>query len=70
MRNLHGPLDVSLTRHEQDVSVLIEGHDAGDLPLDNMRDRAEAAGGSISSSSRGGRVSLDVRLPVSVAVSG
>jgi signal transduction histidine kinase len=70
VRNLRGPVQVSLSRQEQTVSFLIDGQDAGDLPLDNMRDRAEAAGGSMSSSSRDGRVSLEVRLPVGVALSG
>ena len=63
VRDLGGPVEVSLTRAAQDVRVRIDGQDTGELPLDNMRDRAEALGGEISSTTRGGRLSLEVRLP-------
>ena len=63
VRDLGGPVEVSLARQEHDVCVCIDGHDGGELPLDNMRDRAEALGGTITSRTRAGRVSLEVRLP-------
>src|SRR4051794_35524285 len=63
MRNLGGPVEVSLARQAEDVRVLIDGQADGDLPLANMRDRAEALGGTISSSSRAGRLFLEVWLP-------
>jgi signal transduction histidine kinase len=68
VRDLGGPVEVSLVRHEHDVCVCIDGQDGGELPLDNMRDRAEALGGTITSSARAGRVSLEVSLPAVAAV--
>src|SRR4051794_40490282 len=63
MRDLGGPVEVSLARQQEDVRVLIDGQADGELPLAHMRDRAEALGGTISSSSRAGRLFLEVWLP-------
>src|SRR4051794_40576937 len=68
MRNLGGPVEVSLARQPEDVRVLIDGQADGDLPLANMRDRAEALGGTIFSRSQAGRLSLEVRLPAPAVV--
>jgi hypothetical protein len=68
MRDLGGPVEVSLARQQEDVRVLIDGRAGSELPLDNMRDRAEALGGTISSSSRAGRLSLEVWLPTPAGV--
>src|SRR3954470_10100924 len=68
VRDLGGPVEVSLARQQQDVRVLIDGQADGELPLANMRDRAEALGGTISSSSRAGRLSLVVWLPAPAVV--
>src|SRR3954454_21772679 len=68
MRDLGGPVEVSLSRQQDDVRVRIDGQADGELPLDNMRDRAEALGGTISSSLQAGRLSLEVWLPAPAGV--
>src|SRR3954468_4758069 len=68
MRNLGGPVEVSLARQHEEVRVRIDGQADGELPLDNMRDRAEALGGTISSNARAGRLSLEVWLPAPAVV--
>ncbi|MDX6258219.1 MAG: hypothetical protein QOJ11_4553 [Frankiales bacterium] len=67
VRDLGGPVEVSLTRREESLVVVVDGQDAGELPLANMRDRAEALGGTISSRRAEGRHSLEVWLPARVA---
>ncbi|MDX6203286.1 MAG: hypothetical protein QOJ83_2786 [Frankiales bacterium] len=67
VRDLGGPVEVSLARREESLVVVIDGQDASELPLANMRDRAEALGGTISSRRAEGRHSLEVRLPAPVA---
>jgi signal transduction histidine kinase len=67
VRDLGGPVEVSLTRREESLVVVIDGQDAGELPLANMRDRAEALGGTIASRRAEGRHSLEVWLPARVA---
>jgi signal transduction histidine kinase len=59
---------VSLKRSHNELQLLVAGRDDHDLPLANMRDRAEAAGGTVSSNSSGGMVSLDVRLPTTYSL--
>ena len=63
VRDLGGPVTVTLTRSDKELQLRVDGRDDHDLPFANMRDRAEAAGGTVSSSISGGMVSLDVRLP-------
>src|SRR4051794_19844670 len=64
VRALAGPIEVSVKRCEDQLQVIIDGHDDPDVPLANMRDRTEAAGGTVLSDPRDGWLSLDVRLPV------
>src|SRR4051794_7181817 len=64
VRALAGPIEVSVKRCEDQLQVIIDGHDDPDVPLANMRDRTEAAGGTVLSDTRDGWLSLDVRLPV------
>src|SRR3954452_17578448 len=68
MRDLGDPVEVSLSRRQDAVRVRIDGQADGDLALDNMRDRAEALGGTISSNARAGRLSLEVWLPAPAVV--
>src|SRR4029453_5663746 len=47
-RELEGPVQVRLTAHDQQLQLVVSGTDRGSLPLRHMRDRVEAAGGSMS----------------------
>jgi GAF domain-containing protein len=47
-RELGGPVLVRLTAHGQHLLLVVSGRDRGGLPLGHMRDRVEAAGGSMS----------------------
>src|SRR3954447_11623596 len=68
MRDLGGSVEVLLSPQHEDVRVRIDGQADGALPLDNMRDRAEALGGTISSNAHAGRLSLEVWLPAPAVV--
>ncbi len=47
-RELGDPVLVRLTSHDQQLLLVMSGRDSGGLPLGHMRDRIEAAGGSMS----------------------
>ena len=64
VRSLEGPIEVTLTRRDDEVRLRITGCSPDELPLDTMRDRAEALGGSVSRRSEGERLWLEARLPV------
>ena len=49
VRDLGGPVTVSLKQCDDELQLLVVGRDGHDLPLANMRDRAEAVGGTASS---------------------
>src|SRR3954454_2020130 len=63
VRAMVGPIGVSVRQCEDHLQVSIDGQDDPDVPLANMRDRTEAAGGTVASDTSHGWLSLDVRLP-------
>src|SRR4051812_35040808 len=63
VRAMVGPIGVSVRQCEDVLQVSIGGQDDPDVPLANMRDRTEAAGGTVASDTSHGWLSLDVRLP-------
>ena len=54
---------VSITAHDGELRLLVTGTDRGGVSLSHMRDRVEAAGGSVSMTGSTGHVTLEVRLP-------
>jgi hypothetical protein len=62
-RDLGDPVLVTLTAVGDRLELVISGTDGGDLPLGHMRDRVEAAGGSVSVSGEGGHTVVEVRGP-------
>jgi len=72
VHDLGGPIAVSLSQNDHELLILVAGRDAHELPLANMRDRAEAADGTVTSTTSGEVVSLEIRLPAtrSLAVVG
>ena len=67
-RELVSPVMVSLTAHGQQLRVVVSGADRGGLPLGHMRDRVEAAGGSISLAAEGNQTVVEVRSAAPVTV--
>jgi signal transduction histidine kinase len=63
MRDLDGPLVVVLDAPGDHLRLVVTGSDRGGLPLGHMRDRIEAAGGSVSVAVERGRVVIEVRAP-------
>jgi signal transduction histidine kinase len=60
-RELEPPVLVRLTAHDQQLQVVVTGRDRGGLPLGHMRDRIEAAGGSMSVTAGGQQTVVEVR---------
>ena len=67
-RELVSPVMVSLAAHGQQLRVVVSGADRGGLPLGHMRDRVEAAGGSISLAAEGNQTVVEVRSAAPVTV--
>ncbi|MBM7789111.1 sensor histidine kinase [Tenggerimyces flavus] len=59
------PLGVHLEVRDDELRLRLTGQEVGSLSVDQMRDRVEAAAGSLSVVRDDGRAVIDVRLPVS-----
>ena len=57
------PIAAVLSVHGERLHLSVSGTDGGDLSLSHMRDRIEATGGSVSTTSRDGRTFVEVRAP-------
>lgn len=57
------PVHVALSAVDDDLRVAVTGGDGGQLPLSHIRDRVEAAGGSVSVDSTDGLTTLEAWLP-------
>ena len=62
-RDLGDPVNVALSALGDDLRVAVTGGDGGQLPLSHIRDRVEAAGGSMSVSSTDGSTTLEAWFP-------
>ena len=60
------PCVVVLDARADQLQLTVSGTDGGGLPLSHMRDRVEAAGGSVSITEDGGRAVIEVRAPPAV----
>ena len=63
VHDLGEPVLVVLDARADQLQLSVSGTDHGGLPIDEMRDRVEAAGGSVSIGEDGGRAIVDVRAP-------
>ena len=54
---------MAMTVHDDRLSLVVSGNDGGELPLGHMRDRVEAAGGSVSMTCGHGRTVVEIRGP-------
>lgn len=62
-RDLSPPVLVVLATREDQLQLVVRGGDGGALALAHMRDRVEAAGGSMSVESKDGHTFLETLLP-------
>jgi signal transduction histidine kinase len=62
-RDLEDPVAVAMNVHDERLSLVVSGNEGGELPLGHMRDRVEAAGGSVSTTCRHGRTVVEIRGP-------
>lgn len=69
MHDLGEPVVVVLDAQDGQLQLVVSGHDRGGLPLGHMRDRVEAAGGSLSITGEDSHAVIEVRAPAPVAVS-
>jgi len=69
MRDPGEPVVVVLGAQAGQLRLVVSGLDRGGLPLGHMRDRVEAAGGSLSITGEDGHAVIEVRAPAPVAVS-
>ena len=69
VHDLAGPVLVVVDARADQLQLSVSGIDRGSLPVDEMRDRVEAAGGSVSITEDGGRTVIDVRAPAASVVS-
>jgi signal transduction histidine kinase len=63
VHDLGGPVLVVLDARADQLQLSVSGIDRGSLPVDEMRDRVEAAGGSVSIAEDSGRAVIEVRAP-------
>ncbi len=63
VHDLADPVVVVLDARADQLQLRVSGTDRGGLPVDEMRDRVEAAGGSVSITEDGGRAVIDVWAP-------
>jgi signal transduction histidine kinase len=62
-RAFEHPVAVVLAVHGDQLHLSLSGTDGGGLSMRHMRDRMEAAGGSVTAASGGGRIVVEVRAP-------
>jgi signal transduction histidine kinase len=65
-RAFDDPIAVTLAVQGDQLHLRVSGTEAGGLSLSHMRDRIEAAGGSVSATVRDGRTFVEVRAPSAV----
>jgi signal transduction histidine kinase len=68
-RELEDPVLVTLTAHDQQLRLVVSGSDRGGLPLDDMRDRVEAAGASMSIATKADKTIVMIRTAAPAAAS-
>jgi hypothetical protein len=68
VHDLGEPVVIVLDARADQLQLSVSGTDRGGLPVDEMRDRVEAAGGSVSIAEDGGRAVIDVRAPAASGV--
>lgn len=66
-RELVDPVVVVLCAPDDLLRLAVSGRGRGTLPLSHMRDRVEAAGGSLSITGEDGHAAIEIRAPAVVA---
>jgi signal transduction histidine kinase len=65
-RDLADPVAVVLSAPDDHLQLVVSGSGRGRLPLSHVRDRVEAAGGSLSITGDDGQVVIEIRAPTQV----
>jgi signal transduction histidine kinase len=68
VHDLGEPVVIVLDAQADQLQLSVSGTDRGGLPVDEMRDRVEAAGGSVSIAEDRGRAVIEVRAPAASGV--
>ena len=68
-RDLADPVAVVLSAPDDQLRLVVSGRGRGRLPLSHMRDRVEAAGGSLSITGDDGPFVIEIRAPAPVTAS-
>ena len=68
VHDLGEPVVIVLDAQADQLQLSVSGIDRGGLPVDEMRDRVEAAGGVVSITEDGGRAEIEVRAPAASGV--
>ena len=68
-RALTDPVEVVLSAPDNQLQLVVSGSGRDGLPLSHMRDRVEAAGGSLSITGEDGQAIIEIRAPTQVAAS-
>jgi signal transduction histidine kinase len=66
-RDLADPVVVVLSAPDDHLQLVVSGSGRGGLPLNHMRDRVEAAGGSLSITGEDGQAVIEIRAPAPMA---
>jgi signal transduction histidine kinase len=66
-RALTDPVVVALSAPDDQLQLVVSGSRRGGLPLSRMRDRVDAAGGSLSITGEDGHAVIEIRAPTPVA---
>jgi signal transduction histidine kinase len=69
-RALTDPVEVVLSAPDNQLQLVVSGSGRDGLPLSHMRDRVEAAGGSLSITGEDGQAILEIRAPTLMAAPG
>ena len=69
VHDLGEPVLIVLDARADQLQLSVSGTDRGGLPVDEMRDRVEAAGGSVSIAEDRGRAVIEMRAPAASGVS-
>jgi GAF domain-containing protein len=66
VRDLGAPVRVVMSADDERLRVVVTGSHDGPLPIEDVRDRIEAAGGTVTTTVLSGRLALDARIPLRV----
>jgi signal transduction histidine kinase len=67
-QNLQPPVEVAVAAADGRLVLRVAGRPDGEVGMSQIRDRVEAAGGTVTQETRGDRTVIDVRLPATTPI--